>query len=96
MNNAWKILAGAACAIAGCCMVFMYAMPFCKLLQGEAIVLHRTGSMKTVVSGRTMDCPCFVVRKGSLPGKFGNLHAFQLGTNSTTAVVCAKRGFVLA
>ena len=90
MNNAWKILAGAACAIAGCCMVFMYAMPVCKMLQGEAIVLHRTGSMKTVVSGRTMDCPCFVVRKGSLPRKFGNLHAFQLGTNSTTAVVCAK------
>ena len=71
-----------ACYVAG-----MNLLLVCKVFCSRAIVLQRGGCLRSVVSGQSIDCLYFIVRKESLPRNLRQLHAFQIGTNSVTVAV---------
>lgn len=82
-----KMVLGIASMCAACYVVGIYLLLAGKVFCGRAIVLQRSGCLKSVVSGESIDCPYFIVHKESLSRNLGRLHAFQIGTNSVTVAV---------
>ena len=82
-----KIVLCIASVCVACYVAGMYLLLACKVLCGRAIVLQKSGCLKSVVSGRSIDCPYFIVCKETLPRNLGQLHAFQIGTNSVTVAL---------
>lgn len=82
-----KIIVSSICFIV---VVFLLLGRFdgvVKALGGRGVVMRRSGCMKSIVSGAEVECPYWVIDKTTVPNNIANLHAFQIGTNSTVVVV---------
>ena len=82
-----KIIVSSVCFIV---VVFLLLGRFgvvVKALDGRGVVMRRSGCVKLIVSGDEVECPYWVIDKTTVPNHIANLHAFQIGTNSTVVVV---------
>ena len=87
MKNMLKIVLISICFIV---IVFLLLGRFggvVNALRGRGVVMRRSGCMKLIVSGKEVECPYWVIDKATMPNHIANLHAFQIGTNSTVVVV---------
>lgn len=87
MKDMLKIIVSAVCFIV---VVFLLLGRFggvVKALGGRGVVMRRSGCMKLIVSGNEVECPYWVIDKTTVPKHIANLHAFQVGSNSTAVVV---------
>ena len=77
----------AACIIVVGFMLLSRLIVVVKVVNSRGLVIKRAGCMKLIASGKEVECPYWVIDKASLQKHIANLHAFQIGTNSTSFVV---------
>ena len=82
-----KITVSSVCFIVVVFLLLGHFGGVIKALGGRGVVMWRSGCMKLIVSGEEVECPYWVIDKTTMPNHIANLHAFQIGTNSTVVIV---------
>ena len=82
-----KIIVSSICMALVAFLLYGHLWGVVKTLCGRGVVMRRSGCLKLIVSGEGVECPYWVIDKTTLPNHIANLHAFQIGTNSTVVVV---------
>lgn len=82
-----KIIFYSICMVLVAFILYGHLWIMVKSLCGRGVVVRRSGYVRLIVSGDEIECPYWVIDKTVMPRYIADLHAFQIGTNSTTVVV---------